>query len=81
VRRKTLHAYAHPSLCRAGGMDEVDAMKITGHKSAHVFRHYDLGDVASLRERLATARAYARNKKVMPLRGNEDASAEQGVAG
>jgi len=25
---------------RAGGMDEADAMKITGHTTSHVFRHY-----------------------------------------
>ena len=24
---------------RAGGMDEADAMKVTGHQTAHVFRH------------------------------------------
>ena len=42
---------------RAGGMDEGDAMKVTGHQTAHVFRHYDLGDVAALRARLSAARA------------------------
>src|SRR5207245_11740384 len=62
---------------RAGGMDEADAMKITGHKTAHVFRHYDLSDIESLRERLAAARSNTRGKKVTPLRGN----AEQRVAG
>jgi hypothetical protein len=44
---------------RAGGMDEADAMKITGHKTAFVFRHYDLGDVDALRARLAASRATA----------------------
>jgi hypothetical protein len=44
---------------RAGGMDEADAMKITGHQTAHVFRHYDLGNVEALRERLTRARAKA----------------------
>ena len=34
---------------RAGGMDEADAMKITGHQTAHVFRHYDLGNIEVLR--------------------------------
>ena len=42
---------------RAGGMDEADAMKITGHQTAHVFKHYDLGDVDALRDRLTRARA------------------------
>jgi hypothetical protein len=44
---------------RAGGMDEARTMKITGHKTAHVFRQYDLGDVERLREELAQARATA----------------------
>jgi hypothetical protein len=26
---------------RAGGMEEADALKITGHTTTHVFRHYD----------------------------------------
>jgi len=42
---------------RAGGMDEADAMKITGHQTAHVFRHYDIGNVEALRERLTRSRA------------------------
>ena len=62
---------------RAGGMAEADAMKITGHQTTHVFRHYDLGDVTSLRERLTAARASARTKKVTPLR----ATPKQNVAG
>jgi hypothetical protein len=36
---------------RAGGMNGSDAMKITGHQAAHVFRHYDLGNVDALRDR------------------------------
>jgi integrase len=44
---------------RAGGMDEGDVMAIGGWKTANVFRHYDLGDVHALRERLAAARAKA----------------------
>lgn len=44
---------------RAGGMDEADAMKISGHQTAHVFRHYDLGNVDALRTRLAQARTKA----------------------
>ena len=51
---------------RAGGMDESDAMKVTGHQTAHVFRHYDLGDVDALRARLSAARARA--ARVRPLR-------------
>jgi hypothetical protein len=42
----------------ASGLSEGDAMKITGHTTAHVFRHYDIGDVEALRERLAQRRAY-----------------------
>lgn len=41
---------------RAGGMEEADAMKITGHTTSHVFLHYDIGNVDVLRERLACAR-------------------------
>jgi hypothetical protein len=44
---------------RAGGMDEADAMKITGHQTPHVFKHYDLGNVDALRERLTRARKKA----------------------
>ena len=44
---------------RAGGLEEADAMKITGHRTRDVFRRYDLNDVASLRERLQDARARA----------------------
>jgi hypothetical protein len=49
---------ARPSFrLRAGGMDEADAMKITGHHTAHVIRHYDIGNVEALRERLTRSRA------------------------
>jgi hypothetical protein len=68
---------------RAGGMDEADAMKITGHQTAHVFRHYDLGDVEVLRGRLAKSRVYApglpTTPKVRPLR-SDDACTGQRVA-
>jgi hypothetical protein len=40
-------------------MDEADCMKITGHQTSHVFRHYDLGNVEALRQRLAAARTKA----------------------
>src|SRR5262249_37421229 len=42
----------------AGGVPEGDAMKVTGHQTAHVFRYYDLGDIEALRVRLAQRRAY-----------------------
>ena len=62
---------------RAGGMEESDAMKITGHTTAHVFRHYDIGDVETLRDRLSRSRAYAQRlprtgTKVTPLHGREE---------
>ena len=38
-------------------MDEADAMEITGHRTAHVFRRYDIGNVEALRERLARSPA------------------------
>jgi len=41
---------------RAQGLEEADAMKITGHRTTYVFRHYDLGDVEALRARLELAR-------------------------
>jgi hypothetical protein len=41
---------------RASGLDESDCMQVTGHKTGHVFRHYDLGNVEALRQRLAQAR-------------------------
>jgi integrase len=49
---------------RAGGMDESDVMQVGGWKTAHVFRHYDLGDVNALRQRMTQARA-----KVVRLSG------------
>jgi len=50
----------------ASGIGESDAMKVTGHTTAHVFRHYDIGDVEALRERLAQRRAYVAAR---PTRG------------
>jgi integrase len=41
---------------RAGGMDEADCMQITGHRTNHVFRRYNLGNDDALRQRLAAAR-------------------------
>jgi hypothetical protein len=53
-------------------MDEADAMKITGHTTSHVFRHYDICDVDALRERLADAReqraARRSHTSVSPIR-------------
>jgi len=46
-------------------------MKITGHTTTHVFRHYDIGDVDALRERLARAREQKRARPttaVTPIR-------------
>jgi len=57
---------------RAGGMAEADAMKITGHTTSHVFRHYDICDVDALRDRLAHAREQQRARpchtSVTPIR-------------
>jgi hypothetical protein len=44
---------------RAGGMDEADCMKVGGWKTAHVFTHYDLGNIDGLRDRLTRARKKA----------------------
>lgn len=44
---------------RAGGLEEADAMKVTGHKTAYVFRSYDMGNVERLREDMDRARARA----------------------
>jgi hypothetical protein len=76
---------------RAGGMDEADAMKITGHQTAHVFKHYDLGNVDALRERLTRARKKAatvtrlrdsRNQRAAEARTDDSytAAAQQPVA-
>jgi len=62
-------------------MDEADAMKVTGHQTAHVFRHYDIGNVEALRERLARSRAtVARLTKSAASEGVES-TPEQRVAG
>jgi integrase len=57
---------------RAGGMEEADAMKITGHTTSHVFRHYDICDVDALRDRLTRAREQKRAQpdrtSVSPIR-------------
>jgi hypothetical protein len=44
---------------RAGGMDEADAMLVGGWRTTHVFKHYNLGNVDALRQRLSAARAAA----------------------
>jgi hypothetical protein len=55
----------------ASGITETDAMGVTGHTTAHVFRHYDIGDVEALREKLARRREYIASRpsrsKVVPL--------------
>jgi integrase len=55
----TFHSTRHSaaSNLRAGGMEEADAMKVTGHKTAHVFRHYEHGQPDVLRARMAAAAA------------------------
>jgi integrase len=54
---------------RAGGTDEADAMKITGHQTSHLFKRYDLGDTDALRQRLTRARQHAAT--LHRLRGNQ----------
>ena len=58
---------------RAAGMDEADAMKVLGHKTASIFRRYNLGDTETLRDRLTRANAWVRSlptrRPVVPLRG------------
>ena len=66
----TFHGTRHSAATnlRAGGLEEIDAMRVTGHQTAHVFRHYDIGNVDALRERLARARGRG---PVAPLSGSE----------
>jgi integrase len=44
---------------RAGGLEEADAMKVTGHHTAYVFRNYDMGNVERLRAAMDHARTLA----------------------
>jgi hypothetical protein len=44
---------------RAGGLEEADAMKVTGHQTAYVFRNYDMGNVERLRAAMDQARTLA----------------------
>ena len=44
---------------RAGGLEEADAMKVTGHQTAYVFRNYDMGNVERLRAAMDHARTVA----------------------
>src|SRR5262245_37529295 len=62
----------------AGGMDEGDAMKITGHQTEHVFRRYDLGNVDALHQRLTSARTKAAT--VTRLRGTQKQRVAHGQA-
>ena len=66
---------------RAGGMDEADAMKTTGHQTAHVFRHYDIGNVEALRERLARSRATVARLTKAATDNRAENTQEQRVAG
>jgi integrase len=47
---------------RAGGLDEARTMQVTGHKTVHVFREYNLEDVEKLRDELTKARATATHR-------------------
>jgi hypothetical protein len=53
-------------------MEEADAMKMTSHAMAHVFRRSDIGNVDALRARLAKAREYVdalpKTATVTPIR-------------
>jgi len=62
-------------------MDEADAMKITGHQTAHVFRHYDIGNVEALRERLARSRATVARLGKAAASASAESTPEQCVAG
>jgi hypothetical protein len=66
----------------ASGVAEGDAMKITGHTTAHVFQHYDIGDVEALRARLAQRRAYVaaqpRRARVSRLRASAERATSDG---
>jgi integrase len=59
LRGFTFHSTRHSaaSNLRAGGLEEADAMKVTGHKTAHVFRHYEHGQTEALRARMDAAAA------------------------
>jgi integrase len=50
------------TMLRAGGLDEARTMQVTGHKTVHVFREYNLEDVEKLREELTKARAVAAHR-------------------
>lgn len=63
---------------RAGGMEDADVMKITGHQAAHVFRHYELGNTEALRARLTEARAAV---TTLQRRKRPATAAVQSVAG
>jgi integrase len=50
------------TMLRAGGLDEARTMQVTGHKTVHVFREYNLEDIEKLREELTKARAVAAHR-------------------
>jgi hypothetical protein len=43
---------------RRSGVDETAAMAITGHKTAHVFRRYNITDEKDLRQAMKQATEY-----------------------
>lgn len=58
---------------RDGGMDEPDAMRITGHRTREVFARYDLTNIEQLRERLTRARQLpGRARKLVSLGGHRE---------
>ena len=58
---------AATNLRATGNMSIDDVMQVGGWKTAHVVRHYDLGNVEALRERLGRAR-----RKVAAVTGPRD---------
>ena len=56
-------------------------MKISGHQTAHVFRHYDIGNVEALRERLACSRATVARLTKAAANEHAESTPEQRVAG
>ena len=47
-------------------MEEAESDEDHRHTTNHVFRHYDIGDVEALRDRLARAREQTRARPSQP---------------
>jgi integrase len=70
VRGYTFHSTRHSAATNLrAGMDEADAMKVTGHKTAHVFRHYEHGQLDVLRARMDAAAAALGGEPDVPPAG------------